>query len=141
MAFAPAKLLHIAYIEGLLLCRNVDSFRLILLSARPSVNRVAALFLRKFRGAAFIIGAMRPRDALAVAVERCGSKFAYKTWADAEHAALSLIEDIRDGRLIDTKGGGLIAPYQCRFCDKWHVGHQATRDAVNRFWGHLGPKH
>lgn len=53
---------------------------------------------------------------------RCESKIRYETWAEAEDAAVALLEDLRDGKLRILKTGNVFA-YQCVFCEWWHVGH------------------
>lgn len=37
--------------------------------------------------------------------QRCASKRSYATWAEAEDAAVRLLEDIRDGKLRNPKNG------------------------------------
>ncbi len=53
---------------------------------------------------------------------RCAAKNVYASWQEAEHAALVLTEDLRDGKLKLQKLGAVTA-YQCDVCTLWHIGH------------------
>jgi len=46
----------------------------------------------------------------------CGSKTVYVSRGDARSSA-------RNGRRQD----GSLAPYQCRYCSLWHLGHRRHR--------------
>lgn len=56
----------------------------------------------------------------------------YRSWTEAEDAAVTLIEDLRDGRLARQKGDNIFA-YRCDYCPHWHIGHgnaSQTRRAI-----------
>jgi hypothetical protein len=49
----------------------------------------------------------------------CGSKAAYVSRGEARST-------VRHGRRQD----GSLAPYRCRFCTLWHLGHRRRRHAA-----------
>lgn len=71
----------------------------------------------------------------AVSMTRCQSKRVYQSWSEAEHEAIHLIEDLRDGKLSRAKGQNVYA-YRCDDCEKYHIGHQPP----SRFFSKLAPR-
>ena len=63
---------------------------------------------------------------------RCPTKRIYRSWAEAEAAALLAISDIQAGILPRGKKGSLQA-YCCDVCGAWHIGH-VTAHTVRSAW-------